>query len=339
MNLSPLQVEDTSVFDVTLNLFVYPAMLVAHRIGLFQQLAGGSRSLQQITHTMQLNRRPLEALLNMATALGFIRQENNVFSLTQIAEDYLLQTGPVYFGHFWDLMMDNYDRYSIHHLENAIRKNSPQTDGEKDIFKVHEQQLELGRRFTLAMHSLSKGHASIWPTKIDLSNYKVFLDVGGGSGIHAIGAVTRFPNLNAIIFDLPEICKTSDEFIATYHLKTRITTHSGNMWKDSFPRADVHFYGNVIHDWTPEKAVSLITKSFDALPDEGRILLHEVLYNDNKTNHAAAAFSIMMLGWTEGEQYSGKELQKMLTDVGFKQVQVIGSAGHYSLVTGMKMED
>jgi hypothetical protein len=27
---------------------------------------------------------------------------------------------------------------------------------------------------------------------------------------------------------------------------------TGDMWKDSFTQADLHFYSQVYHDWTPE---------------------------------------------------------------------------------------
>ncbi|MFC5743015.1 methyltransferase [Dyella tabacisoli] len=337
MKLSRPRVEDAAVLDVTLNLFAYPAMLVAHRLGLFRQLAQGPRSLQALIETMQLARRPLEALLNTAAALGFVARANGVFSLTTLAEDYLLDTGPAYFGYFWDLMLDNGDTYAAPQLERAVRNNSSQAYGEQDIFRSHEQQLEQGRRFTRAMHSLSMGHASAWPRLIDLSNHRVFLDVGGGSGAHAIGAVSAWETLRAVIYDLPAICEMSGEFVVPYGLGARITSHAGDMWMDPFPSADLHFYSNIFHDWTPEKCKFLAAKSFDALPSGGRIVLHEVLYDDDKTGpFAAAAFSVVMLGWTEGEQYSGLELRSLLEQVGFRQTQVIPSAGHYSLVTGIK---
>jgi O-methyltransferase len=55
----------------------------------------------------------------------------------------------------------------------------------------------------------------------------------------------------------------------------------------------------------------------------GQILIHEMLYNDEKTGpFPIAAFSMIMLGWTEGEQYSGKEISEMLREAGFTNIQV-----------------
>ena len=70
-------------------------------------------------------------------------------------------------------------------------------------------------------------------------------------------------------------------------------------------------------------------KPGDALPSEGRIIIHEMLYNDEKTGpFAVAAFSVQMLLWAPGgEQYSGRELSTMLTEAGFVDVERIEQPG------------
>jgi hypothetical protein len=47
------------------------------------------------------------------------------------------------------------------------------------------------------------------------------------------------------------------------------------------------------------------------------------LYKDEKTGpFPMAAFSMIILGWTEGEQYSGTEISEMLSEAGFGNIQV-----------------
>ena len=54
----------------------------------------------------------------------------------------------------------------------------------------------------------------------------------------------------------------------------------------------------------------------------GHILIHEMLYKDEKTGpFPMAAFSMIILGWTEGEQYSGTEISEMLREAGFGNIQ------------------
>ena len=55
----------------------------------------------------------------------------------------------------------------------------------------------------------------------------------------------------------------------------------------SISAADLHFYSYIFHDWPPDKCTFLARESFDALPS-GRIIVHEVLYDNQKTGRFAA---------------------------------------------------
>jgi hypothetical protein len=46
---------------------------------------------------------------------------------------------------------------------------------------------------------------------------------------------------------------------------------------------------------------------------------------------------MIMLGWTEGEQYSGKEISEMLREAGFANIQVRPTFGYWGLVTAQKL--
>jgi hypothetical protein len=62
-----------------------------------------------------------------------------------------------------------------------------------------------------------------------------------------------------------------------------------------------------------------------------------MLYDDDKTGpFAVAAFNMMMLFSTEGEQFSGHELTVMLTEAGFTEIVVKRTFGYWSIVTGRK---
>lgn len=328
--------DDTRAYDVTFGLFIYPAMLIAHRAGLFRQLGEGPCTLTELSGALGMARRPTEALANAAVALGFVDRDGERYRLSPLGEDLLLAGSPTYFGDFWDLMYDNAETYSVKGIEEALQRNAPKAYGEQDIFRTHEQQQELGLRFTRAMQSLSAAHAPVWPSRLDLGSHRMMLDIGGGSGAHLKGALSAWPELHGTLFDLPAVCDLAHAFLGDVP-RERLTLHPGDMWKDPFPAADLHFYSNIFHDWTPEKNAFLARKSFAALPPGGRIVLHEILYRDDKSGPlAATGFSLMMMGWTEGEQYAPSELTNLLNEAGFADVDVLPSFGHYSLVTGVK---
>ena len=61
------------------------------------------------------------------------------------------------------------------------------------------------------------------------------------------------------------------------------------------------FYSNIFHDWSVEKCFYLAKKTYDSLPVNGYIFLHESLLNDDGNGPLAAAyFSFHMFIHTEG---------------------------------------
>ena len=329
--------DDRPLWDVMFAVFGYPALLIAHRLKVFSLLERGGRTLPDICKVLNINRRPAEAMLTTATALGFLSLQDQHYSLTPLAEDYLLEKSPSYFGFFWDMMIDNSQVFSLASLERAVLTDCPQAYGGGDIYKSHEEQAELARRFTRGMHSISMTLAAAWPNVIQLPGIRLMLDIGGGSGAHSIGAALKSKNLGAVILDLEPICEVAQEFIVQYGLQDRIGTRVADMWNDPFPEADLHFYSNIYHDWPAERCRFLTEKSFKSLEPGGRIIIHDVLYNDEKTGpFAPAAYSMLMMGWTEGESYSGLELSGMLKEAGFQDIKLHSTFGYYSIVTGLK---
>jgi len=93
----------------------------------------------------------------------------------------------------------------------------------------------------------------------------------------------------------------------------------------------------IYHDWPPEKCRFLTQKSFENLESAGRIIIHEMLYQDDKTGpFPVAAGNIGTLLWTEGQQYSGRELSALLTEAGFTDIEMKPTWGYWSIVTGRK---
>lgn len=165
------------------------------------------------------------------------------------------------------------------------------------------------------------------------------LDIAGGSGIHAIEAVKAFPRLQGIIYERPFVCVVAQEFIENFQLQNSIKTVEGDMWKDTFPSSDLHFYSDIFHDWQVEKCEFLAKKSYESLPIGGRIIIHELLFDEDKSSPLATAMYnvVMLLCTNKGQQYSAKEILAILEKVGFKEIQIIPTGfGSWSIVTGVK---
>jgi hypothetical protein len=330
--------DDRPLWDVYWGAYGYFAVHIAHGVGVFRLLADSPRPLEEICQALGLKRRAAEAILSICTSHGLLELRNGHYALTAAAEDYLLPTSPTYFGSQFDWNLAHPEIITLDRLRRAVLTDQPQAyEGGEEMFHTHEEEVELAKQFTRAMHSASMGPATAWPEKIDLSDQRMLLDVGGGSGAHAIGALLRWGNLQAVVLDRPPVCEVAREYAAKHGLADRIATHSADMWTDPYPAADLHFYGMIFHDWPADKCRFLARKSFESLPVGGRIIVHEMLFNEERTGpFGVAAFNMVMLMYVEGEQYAGREIGGFLSEAGFTDIQATPTFGYWSIVTGRK---
>lgn len=329
--------DDHLLWDMIMGVYGHQAVLLAHDLRLFPFLAEGPRTLQEVADALNIAPRPTRSLLLACAAFGLVQARDGRYSLTPVSEDYLLESSPVYFGGFLDYTLANRSVLTFDTLKKAVLTNAPQLYGGEDIYKSHEESVEAARAFTRMMHSHSMSAALVWPEKLDLSRYRTMLDIGGGSGAHSIGAALRWSDLRAIVLDLASVCEVTKEYLVRYDMQERIRTHVSDMWLDPFPSADLHFYADIFHDFTPEQCRFLTQKSFASLASGGRLIIHEMLFNSEKTGpFTVAGYDVSMLLWTEGQQFSGAELSDMLAGAGFVDIAVIATQGYWHIVTGQK---
>ncbi len=97
----------------------------------------------------------------------------------------------------------------------------------------------------------------------------------------------------------------------------------------------------MLHDWNLEKSDGIVRKSFAALNDGGKILIHEMLFDEEvpATSVTAASLSLMMALHGQGRQYTKKEIENLLMKAGFENVSTVRALGPFSLTTGHRKKE
>jgi O-methyltransferase domain/Dimerisation domain len=332
------RVDDRLVNDVLMSGLMLPTLLVAHELKLFPLLTERPRTLDELCQELGVPRRSLRAVLRVCASRGLVSVQDGRHALTPEAEEYLLESSPASYSDYLNFLKSTSSLLTFDSVKQAVLAGVPQAyGGGTDIFKTHEEQAEQARSFTRMMHGHSVGPASAWPDHLELSGHHHLLDIGGGSGAHSIGAAQRWPHLRATVLDLPTVCDVAREYITQAGLQERVKTLAADMWQDPLPKADLHFYAEIFHDWPPEKCLRLARRSFESLEPGGRIIVHEMLYDEEQqVPYPAAAYTVGMLLWTEGQQFTAPELKTLLTEAGFVKVEVKPTFGYWSIVTGLK---
>ena len=287
----------------------------------------------------------MRATLRLLAALGFLVQRLGRYQLTDTARLYLRRDSPFYWGHMLGNRMPQAER-----LREALQGKRPtglpgaeattknETGGSVDGWAGGNIDLERGRRVAAAMQSHSLPAAIALARNADFAGTQRLLDVGGGSGCFAIAIARRHPTTRCTVMELAAMCQVAQEYIRDAGMEDRVDTLAVDMFREPWPRGyDSLFFSNVFHDWDFETCAWLARQSYDALPSGGRILLHEMLLDDDGDGPVtAASFSMLMLLGTQGQQFTLPELKGLLERAGFTGVDARHTYGYYSLVTATK---
>lgn len=334
--VEPPSCDDRPMWDIAMSVYHFPTVQVADKLGLFPYLSRKRATAAEIAEHFSLSARATEALLGVVQSLGLVAQQNGRFANTPVARNYLLPESPYYWGGLIQLFRDI--PFTCQALLDVLRNDAAVGYEGEDVFEVHEVDAEKAAVFTAAMHSHSFAAATGVALNGHFSGVTRMLDVGGGSACYPIALANRYPEMQFTIMELPAVCPLAQKYIAEFGLADRIDTVSVNMFEDEWPSGyDAVFFSNVFHDWNLSRCRHLTRKSFEVLPPGGRIYVHEVLLDDAKDAPlAATSFSMNMMFFTEGKQFTAAELEHLLTEAGFVEPVTEQTYSYYSLVSARK---
>jgi acetylserotonin N-methyltransferase len=293
-------------------------MFTAVSLGVFDLLPADAASLASQTGTRP---EPLARLLDGCAALGLLRKQDGVYSNEPVAETYLRRSSP--------RALTGYILYSDQvlfpmwaHLRDALREGSPrwqQTFGiSGGIFSGFFKTDADAREFLRGMHGLGLLSSPAVAAAFDLSCFRRMADLGGATGHLVLAACERFPALEGVLFDLPNVIGYAREYLPP----ERIELVAGDFFRDPLPPADLYALGRILHDWPEEKIAPLLAKIHAALPPGGGLLVAEKLLADDGAGPLSANMqSLNMLVCTEGRERTPAEYGALLAAAGFRRFE------------------
>jgi cyclopropane fatty-acyl-phospholipid synthase-like methyltransferase len=188
------------------------------------------------------------------------------------------------------------------------------------------------------MTGISRLNFEAFAEKFDFSKYQTLCDVGGATGLLSIEIAKRHAHLQCISFDLPVVEPIAKKYVAAAGLEHRVSTASGDFFKNQLPKADIITMGMILHDWNLEKKMYLLRAAYDALPPGGALVAIEALIDDaRRENVQGLLMSLnMLIEFGDAFDYSGADFRRWCSEVGFTRVEVIHLVGPSSAAIAYK---
>lgn len=298
-------------------------MFTAVSLGLFDHLHATGSDLATLAARVNANPDALERLLDGCVGLGLLKKEGTVYSNTEVADVYLRRES--------DHTLAGYVLYSDRalfplwsHLGEAVQEGThrwTQAFGPvEDLFSHFFRTDESMREFVRGMHGFGLLASPVIVRTFDLSRFRRFVDLGGATGHLPIEMKKRYPEMECAVFDLPRVIRLAQEVVERSGQDVQLIT--GDFFRDELPSADLYAVSRILHDWSEEKVLRLLTKIHDALPPGGGVLICERLLSEDKSGPVSALMqSLNMLVVTEGKERSLSEYSALLRQAGFGSIE------------------
>lgn len=299
---------------------------IAH-LDLFTALAAAPADVPTICRRFSLHPRPTDTLCTLLVAHGLLRPDGDgILQVTDTAREFLVAGGPFDARPYYSSIADKpgvADFLTVMRTDRPA--NWPGEEGEADWHAAMRTEA-FAESFTAAMDcrgrvlgpaladALTGGEVAPRPRRL--------LDVGGGSGAYAIAMMRACPTARATVLEAAPIDSIARRSVSAAGFDDRIDVVMADMFADPWPLDhDAHLFSNVLHDWNEADCRRLLARSVAALPSGGRLLVHDMLLDDDKAGPLwAAEYSVLLTTVTQGRLYSAAEIGGWLAELGLRIV-------------------
>lgn len=295
------------------------SLFAAIDLKLFTAVAGGDNTVDRFAARADISAINAERLMTMCAACGLLEWRDDHYVNAPDVERFLVEGSPGYAAAWLTFTRPAWDQWGK--LTQRLRNPEPP----KVIGGYENMTVDYARRYHTATASVGFGSGRRFVKRVDLSQRRKLMDLGGGSGAYSIVAAQTFPQLHAVVFDLPPVVVVTQEFIDKHGVAERVTTQGGDFTKDPFPTGcDVAIMASNLPQYSREIIQQVIGKAFAALAPGGEMhLIGEMLDDDRKGPADAALWGLYeAMANSTGITHTRADCVGYFEAVGFRDIAI-----------------
>jgi O-methyltransferase domain/Dimerisation domain len=315
------------------------AMCTVAELGVADHIQEGSpRSAAYLARATGTHERSLYRMLRFLASHGLFRETNNrEFDHTPLSsalrsdvEGSYRAAGRLFHHQFaaWD------------GLDHAVRTGQPGFDKVfgQSLFDYVAKHPDLGPILDAGMTCMHGYETAAMMEAYDFSAVRVLADIGGGNGSLIGGVLQRYPEMRGILFDLGHVVGRAKENLKKYGIGDRCQVSEGSFFETVPAGADAYLFRHIIHDWTDEQSVQILSLCRKVIPDRGRLLLVECVVPAGNEPSVSKDFDMTMMTFPGGVERTESEFRSLFKQAGFELRSVTPTATMVSVVEGKPIQ-
>jgi hypothetical protein len=278
-----------------------------------------------------------ESLFRLMRALAsagiFAADPNGKFSLTPMAEC-LREDSPdtvkamsLGCGNVWFKAYDELP-YAVQTGDGGFTK----AIGMK-VFEYLGRNPDEAKIFDRMMTDIHGGETAPMVDAYDFSRFKTLVDIGGGNGEVITSVLHKNRGIKGILFDLPHVIDRATANIAASGLGDRCQLASGNFFEQVAEGGDGYIMRHILHDWSDEDAVKILTNCRKAMNPGGKVLVVEAVIQDGNEPSPFKLLDLTML-MVGGKERTRIQFENIFSKAGLKVDRIVPFMHDLSIVEG-----
>lgn len=296
------------------------ALMSGVELGLFTAISKGAKTIPEIASAISIEPINAERLVTALVAMTLIENEDNAFKNAPDVERFLVEGSPSYAGPWMLFAKPHWGAWG------SLTENLRLREDEQRVLGKYEDNftVERAREYHDATYSIGMGAARRFHRQVDLAGRKRIMDLGGGSGCYCIVGAKKYPELSAVVLDLPPVVEVTKEFLADNGVADRVSAQACDFTQDPLPTdADVAIMASNLPQYSREIIGAVIQRAFDALLPGGEFhLIGEMIDDDRRGPLAPALWGLSeAVSLSTGLAHTESECIGYLEAAGFQQVE------------------
>lgn len=320
------------MLDLIMGFIVCQAVRTAAVLEIADRLADGPKSAAALAAETGVHADALHRLLRALASISVFEEREGAFHLTPLAET-LKKDAP---DSVWPaaILMGDVAYRTAHELPAAVRAGTGafETIYGMTMFEHLAQNPALGAVFDKMMAAFHGVETPAIVDAYDFSGFARVVDVGGGNGDVLQAILTANPSVHGALFDVPDVVARASAALAGDPAAKRLAFESGDFFKAIPAGGDAYLMRHIIHDWSDEESVAILTRCREAMGDSGVLLVIEEVIPDGNAPSPAKWLDVQHLAAWTGKERSAAEYDALFQRAGFALKRVVPTASPVSVI-------
>jgi hypothetical protein len=303
------------------SLALHQAVFGVAELGVADALGAGAKSTRDLATELQLDEDSLYRVLRLLASQAIFQETAPRVFANTAASNCLRSDAPVSFRAMARFRGTDFVYRSFREILHTLRTGEAgrlRALG-MDGWEYMQAHPEVARIFDDAMTNLSSSVAPAIAAAYDFGRWQSLMDVAGGNGILLAGILRAHPALRGVLSDQEHVLQRARErgFLSG-DLQARTSMQPCDLFHNIPAGCRAYLMKSVIHDWSDDEALRILTTCRKAVPNDGALLLVEQDLPEDSSPSRANFIDVTMMMLTGGKERTVAQYGSLLAKAKFR---------------------